>query len=367
MSRAPSFVTATATAVAGCTTEKTGTSGTNNPEGDGVMMARVDRALAQLPPSLATELRTILNSGTRKRGFISPKNCDPDTKAIVAMSILDAYRACVDYDISIACITDMVTPAALDTIIRRVEDVIWEEINLYRVFLTLRKLYRYIHLRETPGPLRHRISYYARAARRDQWEHLRTPAEYITGAVAVAALADIMEAGGKELRARSRLRDATLLAVGAEINFRLQEFHAINVESIVWECDAAGGMASLFMAKQFRKNRKGLIGVVRDSRALDLLRRVIGSRTDGPLFRTNDGSRLTKPAIYTSLLRTSLLALGVPLTSNLLRRAGASDEDDEQDMARRIGDSSGGSRTSVAVTVYARSVALEGLALLRGD
>lgn len=367
MSRASSFTTATATAVAGCSAGKAGISKTNHPEDDEVMMARVERALTQLPPNLATELQAILSSGTKRRGFISPKNCDPDSKLIIATSVLDAYRACVDYNMPIACITDMVTPAALDTIIRRVEDVIWEEVNLHRVFLNLRKLYRYIHLKETPGPLRHRISYYAHAARRDQWEHLRTPAEYITGAVAVAALADIMEAGGKELRARSRLRDAALLAVGAEINFRLQEFHAINVESIVWECDAAGETASLFMAKQFRKNRKGLIGVVRNHHALDLLRRVIGSRTDGPLLCTNNGSRMTKPAIYTSLLRTSLLALGVPLTSNLLRRAGASDEEDEQDMARRIGDNNGGSRTSVAVTVYARSVALEGLALLRGD
>ena len=327
-----------------------------------ILAERAEWALAQMPKPLGEEIRAAISGGTKKKGLMSPRYHDEDTQEMDALALLDAFRAMDDYGVIATAVDQMVTADALDLIARRVEDVIWEEANLCRIFLVLRKFYRYIYLpEETPPALRHRISYYLGAARRDQSEYLRTPAEYIAGAVAVAGLADIMSAAGKQRPAFFLLRDACLMAVGAETNFRTQEYHHLDISSILWGHGALGEEASLFMGKEHSKNRKGRIGVVRDPDALVLLHRLIGSREDGALFCNEHGGRLGKQGIHFALQRTALLSLGVPVTSNLLRRAGVSDEESDDDMGRRIGDSSGGSRTSTAARFYGRSVASVGL------
>ena len=317
-------------------------------------------ALAQLSPELAREVGSALTGRSKHKDFISPRTRDDDTKQMDAMAMLDAFRALGDYGMVPASVAEMVTPEALDVLRNRVDDVIWEEINLSRVLLSLRKVYRYIHLKPTPGPLRHRISYHLGAARRHQWDYLRTPAECIAGAVAAAGLADVMSAAGQEKLARSRFRDAVILAVAAEANFRTQEFCYVDIGSI--EVTVRDGLeqAELSMAAQYCKNRKARIGVVSDPVALALLRRLMGARKDGPLFCTYKGRRMDPGTIATALRRTALLTLGVPLSANLLRRAGVSDEEDEAEMAKRIGDSPGGRRIGIAVKHYGKSVAWEG-------
>ena len=332
-----------------------------------LLPARALRALAQLSPELAREVGGALTGRSKHKDFISPRTRDGDTNQMDASAVLDAYKALGDYGVVPGSIAEMVTVEALDILRHRVEDVIWEDINLARVLISLRKIYRYIHLREASGPLRNRISYHLGAARRDQWDYLRTPAECIAGAVAAAGLADIMSAAGLQRLARSRFRDAVLLAVAAEANFRTQEFCHIDIGSIELTVRDGVEEAELFMAAQHCKNRKGRIGVVRDPAALILLRRLMDGREHGPLFCTYKNKRLVPATIASSLRRISLLTLGVPLSANLLRRSGVSDEEDETAMAKRIGDSPGGRRTGIAVRHYGKSVAREGLALLRED
>lgn len=332
-----------------------------------LLPARALRALAQLSPELAREVGGALTGRSKHKDFISPRTRDDDTKQMDATAVLDAFRALGDYGVVPSSIADMLTAEALDILRNRVDDVIWEEINLSRILISLRKIYRYVHLVDTPGPLKHRISYHLGAARRDQWDYLRTPAECVAGAVAAAGLADVMAAVGQEKLALSRFRDAVILAVAAEANFRTQEFCYIDIGSIGLTVRDGIEEAELFMAPQYCKNRRGRIGVVRSPAALILLRRLMDGRKDGPLFCTYKNGRLDPATIASSLRRTALLTLGVPLSANLLRRSGVSDEEDETEMARRIGDSPGGGRTGIAVRHYGKSVAREGLALLRED
>jgi hypothetical protein len=163
------------------------------------------------------------------------------------------------------------------------------------------------------------------------------------------------------------LRDAALLAIGAEVNFRTQEFHKVDVKSVRFERDDVGEMATLFVPDKHCKNREHRIGVVYDVRTLDLIRRLTGNRTSGPLLVTNAGARLSKASVDVSLRRASLQTVGLPVSANLLRRAGASDEDTPAAKGRRLGDRSGGSRPSTGVEFYSKSVAVQGLSLLRED
>jgi len=155
--------------------------------------------------------------------------------------------------------------------------------------------------------------------------------------------------------------------VAAKTNFRTQEFCHIDIESIGLTVRDGKEEAELFMAPHYCKNRRGRIGVVRNPAAFILLRRLMDGRKDGPLFCTYKNGQFDSTTIVSSLRRTALLTLGVLLSANLLRRSGVSDEEDETEMARRIGDSPGGGRTGITVRHYGKSVAREGLALLRDD
>lgn len=331
----------------------------------GKFPGRVSWALAQLSSPLAEEVGVALSAPSKRSDVRAPSERADDTQQMTAIAVLDAFRALGDYGVVPNSIADMVTVAALDILRQRVDDVIWEEVNLCRVLVSLRYLYRYIYARDAPGYLKHRITYLIGAARRNQWANLRTPAECIAAAVAAAGLADVISAAGQEYLGQTRLRDAAILAVGAEVNFRIQEFSYIDIASI--RIRTIGGIeeAAMFMAKRFCKNRKGRIGIVRNPAALNLLRRLIGERTSGPLFLSRDGSWMGKAGIAQALRRVSLTTLGVPLSANLLRRAGVSDEDDPAEKARRIGDSHGGQRTGIAERYYDKCLAVEGLDLLR--
>ncbi|MGI4806869.1 MAG: hypothetical protein ACRYF2_02025 [Janthinobacterium lividum] len=332
---------------------------------DYVLPERAIWALEQLSPELAKQIYDALTGESKRAGVVSPKHRDDDSQEMTALSVLDAHRALQDYGVVAESIADMVTVQALDIIALRVADVIWEEVNLWRVLASLRLLYRYIYQKEIPAYMRHRITFYAGAARRNQWDRVRSPAECIAGAVAAASLADVMLVAGQELLARTRFRDAALLGVGAEISFRTQELHYCDIDMIRFVNKGGVEEAKLFMAAEYCKNRSGRIGVVRDPIALSLLRRLIGERKTGALFCTNEGERASEATIAGALRRTSLMTLGVPISPNLLRRGAASDEDDEVEMARRIGDKPGGARGGTTVRHYEKSRAHEGLALLR--
>lgn len=325
--------------------------------------AAVIRRLEEMPRPLSTEMRAALQSGAREPGFASPRHWSESSIVMNMGAVLDACRACADYSVEVVSIASLVTPEALNSIARRVIDGQWSGVNLLRVLNGLRKVHRVVH-GSAPKRLTARISHYSDAARRDQWDSVLPIKDYIVGAVAVAALADIMTAVGMQRRGQSLLRDAALLAIGAEVNFRTQEYHRADIELITLSKDGPPS-ADLYVRAKDCKIRQTRIGTVYDPRALNLLQRIIGLRTKGPLFCTNAGQRLGKPAIYASLTRTSMLALGVPVTANLLRRSGASSVSSPAEKASRLGQSASGSRTPLGVKTYSRSTAAIGLQLLR--
>ena len=330
-----------------------------------VLPARAEWALDRMSPALSREIRAALCGGSKRTDLVAPNTRDDDTQVMTALAMLDCDRALADYGVIPESVADMVRPEMLDLIARRVHDVIWEDVRLAMVLDSLREMYRYIHEENAPKWLTHRISHHLGAARRDQWDLMRTPAECIAAAVAAAGVADIMSAAGYEYHGALRLRDAALLAVAAEVNARRQEYRHLDIESVRFAVADGIETADLHIRKSTVKSRHARFGVVRDQTALALLRRLIGTRTTGPLFRSRSGGRLSAAGIAEAIKRTSLATLGVPLSPNLIRRGGVSDEEDEAAAARRIGDKHGNARTGTAIRYYSRSRALEGLALLR--
>ena len=331
-----------------------------------VLPARAVWALDRMSPALSREIRAALCGGSKRTGLVAPNTRDDDTQVMTALAMLDCDRALADYGVTPESVADMVRPEMLDLIARRVHDVIWEDVRLAMVLDSLREMYRYIHEENAPKWLTHRISHHLGAARRDQWDLVRTPAECIAAAVAAAGVADIMSTAGYEYHGALRLRDAALLAVAAEVNARRQEYHHLDIELVHFAMKDGIETADLHIRKHTVKSRHARFGVVRDQAALALLRRrLIGTRTTGPLFRGRGGGRLSAAGVAQAIKRTALATLGVPLSPNLMRRGGASDEKDEAAAARRIGDKHGNARTGTAIRYYSRSRALEGLALLR--
>jgi len=211
------------------------------------------------------------------------------------------------------------------------------------------------------------IRRYEKAARRDQWHLLRTPTEYIKGGVAVAAFGEIVAAAGMPERGASLQRDGTLLALGAEVNFRTQEYHKADRQLIEFELEEGEPCANLQVRREDTKSRRTRIGVVRNPLALELLRRLMADGLSGPLLCNYHGVRLSKAGVYVAIRRTSLLGLGVPATSNLLRRSGASAETTAVAKAMRLGHSLTSKRTGLGVSAYTGSLAEEGRKIIKSS
>ena len=345
------------------------------------LASRVDWALAELPPCVAASVRVAMyhkpkppqtrleENGSNRSGNQVSRPCDWDhqTREMRVLALLDAWRACDDYEVPIKEIADFAQPHILDVIARRVKDVIWEEMTLFIVLRALQEFIKIIHGPKLARMLTPRISYYRGCPRRDQWDDLRSPEEYLQGGLHLAAFADIMAAAGLTRRAHVMLRDAVLLAVGAEVNFRRGEYHKANIESILFEHTPYGQEASLYIDEKACKNRRGRTGLVMDPQAIELLQRYLADRKEGALFSDFLDARLTKGGFYLALRRAGLLALGVPATANLLRRSGVSSEPSADEKARRIGDAHGGSRPSTPHIYYNKPEGLEGLDLIRGS
>ena len=315
--------------------------------------------LDRLPPPMRVAILALLNRGSRGKRFASPKDWKPATAEMMVGAIVDAVLALADYRYPVSNIQSLASLEALKIICNRVLDGLWSEINLVRILIAIKQIHR-VEVGSAPGHLTRMINRHKKKARRrNQWHLVRPPSDYIRGGVAVFAFGEIATAAGKEHRGRSLRRDGALLAVAAETNLRLGEYHSADQKRVRMRSDAKGEYAEINIPSVATKHGIAVTGVVYDLDALALLKAIREEASCEALLGNGRGGRLARAGVGQSLRRPNRLAWGEPTTANLLRRSGVTSETTAAGKALRLNKGQGG-RTGQELLAYNGSMAERG-------
>lgn len=322
-----------------------------------VLTARTHELMKTMPGPVAADFQLAMQQKRLGRGFGNPRTSSPGTLEKYAKATAYACRACADEGVTLESYADLGGRAALEAMNRLVEKRIWLESYLGTLLGSIRVVSRLLYGQTLPLLLPH-ISACNRAPRRRR-PRRGTTEQCLAGAVAIAAVAEVCKVAGQQARSAAFLRDAALLAAAAELSGRRGEYAVSDCATA--KRRTAGGKITFqfYWDRSIRKNRKTRIGVVRDPRAMALLEEIADGRKDGPLFRTQDERPTAEWAVYTSICRSTLLALGTESCPTAIRAAGTDGSGDPREMADRIG-----STPAVALEYYARSLMQDGCALL---
>jgi len=318
---------------------------------------RMQGLIAALDPALREGVQRVLASDWRGTPFGNPRNWRPAMKLLAVSTIHDVSAVCRAEGVPLRDLKSLGEAPVLDAIIKCFDEGRWAGQTVAGVMSRLRVIYRILY-GMTPPLLRVRTSYWVRSPRS---RHRRqfSPAQYLEGAVAIAAIADFAEAAGQAARATAMRCDAALLAAASELHGRRGEYEASDI-CMVKHVDGAVPSIRFYWNADVRKNKKARVAEVREPSAVRLLEVFIGEKSDGPVFQLH-GKGMTGEVVYNSIRRSTRLALGVYACPNSLRDAGASRSTDPEEMGNAVGSSA-----RVTKKHYRASMAHTGLALLRG-
>lgn len=316
---------------------------------------QIGRLLAAMDPSIRQDVQQVLTAPCRGKGYTNAKKTRLGSKLMLVQSIHDANMACRADGVPLSGIRSLGEVQALDALVRRVDAGDWAGQTVALIMSGIRIGCRALD-GKTPPALKARTSHWVKSARTRHRRQL-SAAQYVGGAVEIAAVADFADAAGQVSRARAMRSDAALLAAASDLHGRRGEYAASDLR-MTRRTDGNIPMIVFYWDASWRKNKKTRIADVRDPRAVALLDRAIDGRTDGPVFSLH-GKAMSGHVVYKSIRRAALLACGVIAGPNSLRDAGASRNTDPVEMGKSIGSSPG-----VSVKHYRTSMARHGLDLV---
>lgn len=177
--------------------------------------------------------------------------------------------------------------------------------------------------------MRDEITSGSKAERRGDRDHLPTEAECHAAALAAYAEA-VLLAVRRPRRARTRMRDAVMLAAQNCLRLRRGEFKSIVVEILVVDDRAA--TIEVVVAASDSKVRKVQLGTIADPAVIGILKKHVGDRRDGSLFTTNWGAPLSYRSHGRGLGRASVRGQGVHLSFTKVRQIGVTNLTDLSEM-----------------------------------
>lgn len=318
---------------------------------------RIERLLGAMDPSIRQDVQQVLTAPCRGKNYTDAKRSRLSSRLMLVQSIHDANLACRADGVPLSGVRSLGEIEALDALVKRVDAGNWAGQTVALIMSRIRTGCRALD-GVTPPVLKVRISHWIKSARTRHRRQL-SAAQYVGGAVEIAAVADFAEAAGQVSRANAMRSDAALLAAASDLHGRRGEYAASDLR-MTRRTERNGPMIVFYWDASWRKNKKTRIADVRDPRAVALLDRAIEGRGDGPVFCLH-GKAMSGHVVCKSIRRATLLACGVRACPNSLRDAGASRSTDPIEMGKSIGSSPG-----VSVGHYRPSMARHGLDLV-GD
>lgn len=300
------------------------------------MDALTERALVAMPGAIASDFQRAMTAGCRGKGFADYGARRPAGRAILAGSVLRACQACEETGMVLSTFDQLTGVDALDAIVARFDSGRWKGPTVGIVMGNLRTVARCL-FGFTPPVLKARASHWT-ATKKKKARRQLSSAEYLQGALDIAAIADFAEAAGQGDRAQALRIDAALLAAASDLNGRLGEYEASDL-SVVNGVHDGKPTLKFYWDGKLRKNKKTRVAAVSNPQAVGLLRMVIARRRSGPVFCNLDGRGMTSLQIYDAMRRATFLAVGFRASPNSLRDAGAARSTNPVTMAAAVGSS----------------------------
>ena len=200
----------------------------------------------------------------------------------------------------------------------------WGGVYLGSILRSVRTVGTAIGVRPTLE-LKRLVTFYSNAERRDVSERLFTREEYLDAAAALDVLGRIMLAAGRT-RGASLRTGGQLLALLADGSPRRGEAGQAKRTLVRPNAMTSHASRRLWIPASDSKTRRSRAVMVEDPAAVRLLDKACQGPGGDELFRLPDGSHIALPALDYILRRVTTLAMGVPASSNLLRKANAAAE-----------------------------------------
>lgn len=219
------------------------------------------------------------------------------------------------------------------------QEASWGGVYICSIFRSLRTMSRAAGV-PASARLTALITFYDQAEKRDINHRLVSKEVYLAGAMALDAFGRLAEAAGRSRGSSIRI-GARLLAVLAEGSPQRGEAGQADRTLVRLNPMAEQQEVNIFIRRASSKARRGRVLVLRDPRAVHL----VGELCQGPggheLFRAPDGAPLSLPYLDGLLRRVTVMAVGLPASFNLLRRANAAAEKTSEARRAQLGHVSG--------------------------
>jgi hypothetical protein len=302
--------------------------------------------LQRIAPELVVEFRALRRLPSEK-GKAAPRDWVDASERFYARCLLDGAMACKQAKIPIQSIRDFGSALAIAAVVKTYTTSGGSGQNASRILRGLRTLIRLVggSISKSTGRTIRGLS---RTPRRGAGQALPSAEACRSAALEAFLQAATMIGNGKPRRGKTRMRDAVLMAVQIEANFRRGEFDAITVDLVIFS--EVKAEVRIIIPESTSKVRQVQLGIIRDETVIAMLRRLKGDKTVGPLFETNWATPLASVSKYKALKRAGARTVGVPLSFNMARRIGVTSETHIGTMRRRLRHAPG---SEVAEQTYA--------------
>ena len=210
----------------------------------------------------------------------------------------------------------------------------WGGVYLHSVLRSLRTCLHAAGYPNSPG-LTARIKFYAGSKRRDLNHRLCSRNSYLAAAEALDAFGRLAQAAGHS-RGNLVCLGACILAVCADGSPRRAEAGLAKRSLTRDNALSEAPEVRIFVPRQNSKSRRPRIIWLTHPTAIRLVEHLRTGPGGDELFRTVEGRPLTLPYMDSLLRRVTILALGLPASYNLLRRANAEAQDTTSGRAAQL-------------------------------